>query len=70
MHTTITITGGIIAAVGGLGPGIGVGLIGAKALEAIGRNPDASGRIIPIMIVAMGFAEAIAIYSLVFAVLG
>ncbi|HZE86926.1 MAG TPA: ATP synthase F0 subunit C [Methylomirabilota bacterium] len=66
---TITITGGIIAALGGLGPGIGVGLIGAKAMEAIGRNPEASGRIIPIMIVAMGFAEAIAIYSLVFAFL-
>ena len=65
----ITITGGIIAAVGGLGPGIGVGLIGAKAMEAIGRNPEASGKIIPIMIVAMGFAEAIAIYSLVFAFL-
>jgi F-type H+-transporting ATPase subunit c len=66
---TITITGGIIAAIGGLGPGIGVGLIGAKAMEAIGRNPDASGKIIPAMIVAMGFAEAIAIYSLVFAFL-
>ena len=65
----ISITGGIIAAVGGLGPGIGVGLIGAKAMEAIGRNPEASGKIIPIMIVAMGFAEAIAIYSLVFAFL-
>lgn len=66
----ISITGGIIAALGGLGPGIGVGLIGAKAMEAIGRNPEASGKIIPIMIVAMGFAEAIAIYSLVFAFLG
>jgi F-type H+-transporting ATPase subunit c len=66
---TITITGGIIAAVGGLGPGIGVGLIGAKAMEALGRNPQASGTVIPIMIVAMGFAEAIAIYSLVFAFL-
>jgi F-type H+-transporting ATPase subunit c len=65
----ISITGGIIAAVGGLGPGIGVGLIGAKAMEAIGRNPEASGKIIPIMIVAMGFAEAIASYSLVFAFL-
>lgn len=65
----ISISGGIIAAIGGLGPGIGVGLIGAKAMEAIGRNPEASGRIIPIMIVAMGFAEAIAIYSLVFAFL-
>jgi len=68
-YMEISITGGIIAAVGGIGPGIGVGLIGAKALEAIGRNPEASGRIIPIMIVAMGFAEAIAIYSLVFAFL-
>ena len=66
----ISITGGIIAAIGGLGPGIGVGLIGAKALEAIGRNPGASGKIIPNMIIAMGFAEAIAIYSLVFAFLG
>ena len=66
----ITITGGILAAIGGLGPAIGVGLIGAKAMEAIGRNPDAVGKILPIMIVAMGFAEAIAIYSLVFAFLG
>ncbi len=65
----ITVTGGIIAAIGGLGPALGVGFIGAKAMEAIGRNPDASGKIIPIMIVAMGFAEAIAIYSLVFAFL-
>lgn len=64
---TITVTGGIIAAIGTLGPGIGIGLIGAKAVEAIGRNPDAQGKIVPIMIVSMGFAEALAIYSLVFA---
>lgn len=66
---TLTITGGIIAAIAGIGPGIGVGLIGAKAVEAVGRNPEASGRIIPIMLVAMAFAEAIAIYGLVFAFL-
>ena len=65
----IHITGGIIIAIGALGPGIGIGLIGAKAVEAIGRNPDAQGKIIPIMIVSMGFAEALAIYSLVFAFL-
>lgn len=65
----ISVTGGIIAAIGGFGPAIGVGMIGAKAMEAIGRNPDASGKIIPMMIVAMGFAEAIAIYALVFAFL-
>ena len=40
-----------------------------KAMEAIGRNPEASGRILPAMILAMAFAEAIAIYSLIFAFL-
>ena len=66
---TITLTGGIIAALSTIGPGVGIGLIGAKAVEAMGRNPEASGRVIPIMIVSMGFAEALAIYSLVFAFL-
>lgn len=64
---TITLTGGIIVAIGGLGPAFGVGFIGAKAVEAIGRNPEASGKIIPIMLLGMAFAEAIAIYSLIFA---
>lgn len=63
----ISVTGGIIVAIGGLGPAIGVGFIGAKAVEAIGRNPDASGKIIPITLLGMAFAEAIAIYSLIFA---
>ena len=63
----IHISGGILVAIGGLGPAIGVGFIGAKAVEAIGRNPDASGKIIPIMLLGMAFAEAIAIYSLIFA---
>ena len=66
----ITLTGGILVAIGGLGPAIGVGLIGAKAMEAIGRNPEASGKIIPNMIVAMAFAEAIAIFALLFAFIG
>ena len=69
MNYAITLTGGVIAAIGGLGPGIAIGLIGMKAMEAIGRNPEASGRIVPIMILAMAFAEAIAIYSLIFAFL-
>jgi len=69
MNYAISLTGGVIAAIGGLGPGIAIGLIGMKAMEAIGRNPEASGRIVPIMILAMAFAEAIAIYSLIFAFL-
>ncbi len=63
----IHITGGIIIGLGALGPGIGIGLIGAKAMEALGRNPDANGKILPAMLLAMAFAEAIAIYALILA---
>jgi F-type H+-transporting ATPase subunit c len=69
MNTTLSVTGGLIIAIGALGPGIGIGLIGAKAMEAIGRNPEATGKIVPNMILAMAFAESIAIYSLIFAFL-
>ncbi|OEG71215.1 hypothetical protein ATZ36_15535 [Candidatus Endomicrobiellum trichonymphae] len=62
-----TLAGGIIIAIGGLGPALGIGFIGAKAVEAIGRNPEASGKIMISMLIAMAFAEAIAIYSLIFA---
>ena len=61
------ISGGLIIAIGGLGPALAIGFIGAKAMEALGRNPEASGRILPIMLLAMAFAEAIAIYSLILA---
>lgn len=62
---TFSISGGLIIALGGIGPAIAVGLIGAKAMEALGRNPEASGRILPAMLLGMAFAEAIAIYSLI-----
>jgi len=63
----ISLSGGIITAIGGALPALAVGLIGAKAMEAIGRNPDAQGKILPAMLLAMAFAEAIAIYSLILA---
>ncbi|MDR2426288.1 MAG: ATP synthase F0 subunit C [Endomicrobium sp.] len=61
---TFTLAGGVIVAIGGLGPALGIGFIGAKAVEAIGRNPEASGKIMTNMLLGMAFAEAIAIYSL------
>ena len=61
------IHGGLIIALGGIGPAVGIGLIGMKAMEALGRNPEASGRILPAMLLGMAFAEAIAIYSLILA---
>lgn len=56
---------GITVAIGGLGPGLAVGMLSAKALEAIGRNPEAADNIRTTMILGLAFAEAIAIYSLV-----
>lgn len=64
---TFTVSGGLIIAIGGLGPAIGIGMIGAKTMEALGRNPDSLGKLLPIMLLGMAFTEAIAIYSLVFA---
>jgi F-type H+-transporting ATPase subunit c len=52
---------------GAIGPGIGIGLIGMKAMESIGRNPEATGKILVPMLLASAFAEAIAIYALVIA---
>jgi F-type H+-transporting ATPase subunit c len=54
---------------GAIGPGIGVGLVGAKAMEAMGRNPEAADMVRTNMILGMAFAEAIAIYALVVALI-
>ncbi len=54
---------------GAFGPGLGIGILGGKAMEAIGRNPEASGKIQSAMILAIAFAEAIAIYALVVALI-
>lgn len=50
---------------GAVGPGIGIGMIGSKAVEALGRNPEAESSIRTAMILAIAFAEAVAIYALV-----
>jgi len=52
---------------GSIGPGLGIGFIGAKAMEAIGRNPEAAGKVLVPMLLVAAFAEAIAIYALVIA---
>ena len=53
--------------IGSLCPALGIGYIGAKAMEAIGRNPEAAGKILVPMLLACAFAEAVAIYALVIA---
>ena len=59
----------IAIALGSLGPGLAIGLIGKAAMEAIGRNPEAAGKIQTGMILAIAFAEAVAIYALVVALI-
>jgi F-type H+-transporting ATPase subunit c len=52
---------------GSIAPALGIGFIGAKAMEAIGRNPEAAGKILVPMLLVSAFAEAVAIYALVIA---
>lgn len=60
---------GLAVGLGMLGPGLGLGLIGYSALQSIGRNPEASGPILTNMILIGAFAEAIAIYVLIVAII-
>jgi F-type H+-transporting ATPase subunit c len=59
----------VAIAVGAIAPALGIGMIGSKAVEALGRNPEAESAIRTTMILALAFAEAIAIYALVVALI-
>jgi len=59
----------IAMGLGSLGPAIGLGLLASKALEAIGRNPEAQSKIQTTMILAIAVTEAVAIYALVIALM-
>lgn len=60
---------GLAAGLGFLGPGIGLGLIGFGAMQALGRNPEARGAILTNMILIGALAEAIGIYALIVAII-
>ena len=64
-----SIAAAIAIGLGALGPGIGIGFLAGKAMEAIGRNPEAAPKIQTAMILGIAFAEAIAIYALVVALI-
>lgn len=60
---------GLAIGLGAIGPAIGEGIVASKALEAIGRNPEANGKIAPLMFVAMAITESTGIYALVVALI-
>ena len=62
-----TLAMALAAGLGLIGPGIGLGILIGRALEAIGRNPEASGKIQGTMFIGIAFVEALAIFALVIA---
>ena len=54
---------------GALGPAFAIGIMGYGAMQALGRNPEARGAIMTNMILAIAFAEAVAIYALIIAII-
>ncbi len=63
------IAAGLAVGLGAIGPGIGEGIVAGRALAAIGRNPEASNKIMPFMFATMAVVESTAIYALVVALL-
>ena len=61
-------TAGVLA-IGAIAPAISIGHIGASAVKAISRNPEAASKIQTAMILSIAFAEAVAIYALVIALI-
>lgn len=64
-----TIASATTIMLGAIAPAIAIGWIGSKGIEAIGRNPEAAGKVQTSMILAIAFTEAIAIYALVIALI-
>lgn len=65
LEATKALAMALVVAVGVFAPAIGIGMLVGKALEAIGRNPDASGKIQTTMFIGIAFTEALAIFALV-----
>lgn len=68
-ETMKSLAAALAIALGSLGPGLGLGMIGSKAMEALGRNPEASDQIFVPLILSLAFTEAIGIYALVVALI-
>ena len=65
----MALLGAGIAMIAGLGPGIGQGIAASKGAEAVGRNPEAAGKIRSIMVLGIALAETTGISSLIIALI-
>lgn len=64
-ESIVVLAKALTIAIGGIAPALAIGRLVAKAMEAIGRNPEAAGKVFVPMLLGAAFAEAIAIYALV-----
>ena len=69
VETAKVLATALVMCIGALGPAMALGKIGTAALEALGRNPESESAVRTSMILALAFAEAVAIYSLVVALI-
>ena len=58
-----------LALIAGIGPGIGEGFAAGKAVEALGRQPEAMSKIRTLMLLGQAVSETTGIYGLVIAIL-
>lgn len=66
-QSIVVVAKALTIAIGGIAPALAIGKLVSKAMEAIGRNPEAAGKVFVPMLLGAAFAEAIAIYALVIA---
>lgn len=69
MDLGLVAIGAGLAAIGGIGTGLGQGYAAGKAVEAVGRNPEAEAAIRKMLILGLAITESAAIYALVIAIL-
>lgn len=56
---------GLVYGLGAIGPGIGIGIIFGKAIEAMARQPEAAGLVRPVMFLGFALVEALALFGFV-----
>lgn len=64
MEVDVNLVKGLTIAVGALGPAIGVSLIGAAAVKAIGRNPEVQGKVLSTAFIMAGLVDAVLAFVL------
>ncbi len=55
---------GLTIAIGAIGPAIGLGMVGAAAVNSVGRNPEAQSKILTMALIMAGLVDAIMVFVL------